>query len=69
MDPVSCVSCVSWMHSVYAAETHETFHQESGMRYQHLSEAPIHHARIGAFSMATASVIPLSVPLPWPDSA
>ena len=68
MDPVSCVSCVSWMHCVYAAETHETFHQESGMRYQHLSEAPI-HARIGAFSMATASVIPLSVPLPWPDSA
>ena len=42
MDPVSCVSCVSWMHCVYAAETHETFHQESGMRYQHLSEAPIH---------------------------
>jgi hypothetical protein len=34
MDPVSCVSCVSWMDSVNAAETHETFHQESGMRYQ-----------------------------------
>lgn len=33
MDPVSCVSCVSWMHRVYAAETHETFHRESGMRY------------------------------------
>jgi hypothetical protein len=34
MDPVSCVSCVSWMYCVNAAETHETFHQESGMRYQ-----------------------------------
>ena len=31
----SClISCVSWMHRVYATETHETFHQESGMRYQ-----------------------------------
>jgi hypothetical protein len=33
MDPVSCVSCVSWMCWLYAAETHETFHWESGMRY------------------------------------
>jgi hypothetical protein len=39
MDPVSCVSCVSWMHWVNAAETHETLHQESGMRYQVSSRA------------------------------
>ena len=32
--PVSCVSCVSWMYSVNAAETYETDHWESGMRYQ-----------------------------------
>jgi len=35
IDPVSCVSCVSWMRWLYAAETHETFHRESGMRYHH----------------------------------
>jgi hypothetical protein len=34
MSPVSYVSCVFWMYSVYAAETHETNYQESGMRYQ-----------------------------------
>jgi hypothetical protein len=34
MDPVSCVSCASWVYSVNAGETHETIHQESGMRYQ-----------------------------------
>src|SRR5918996_3913956 len=34
MGPVSYVSCVSWMCSVNADETHETFHWESGMRYQ-----------------------------------
>ena len=28
------VSCVSWMYSVDAAETHETIRWESGMRYQ-----------------------------------
>src|SRR6266545_3199641 len=33
IDPVSCVSCVTWMYSVNAAETYETFHLESGMRY------------------------------------
>lgn len=33
MGPVSCVSCVSWMYCVDAAETHETFNWESGMRY------------------------------------
>ncbi len=41
IDPVSCVSCVSWMYSVNAAETHETFHQESGMRYQLVILGPI----------------------------
>ena len=34
MDPVSCVSYVSWMHWVDAVEMHETFDWESGMRYQ-----------------------------------
>jgi hypothetical protein len=34
MDPVSCVSYVSWWYCVYAAETHETIHWKSGMRYQ-----------------------------------
>jgi hypothetical protein len=33
MDPVSCVSCVSWVRWMNAGETHETFRQESGMRY------------------------------------
>ena len=28
MDPVSCGSCVSWMYSVIAAETHETIHTD-----------------------------------------
>ena len=48
MDPVSCVSCVSWMGWLYAAETHETFHQESGMRYQHSFRARFVR-RIGPF--------------------
>jgi hypothetical protein len=30
----SCVSCVSSLYSVDVAETHETVHLESGMRYQ-----------------------------------
>jgi len=34
MGPVSCVSCVSWMYWLNGAETHETFHWASGMRYQ-----------------------------------
>ena len=34
IDPVSCVSCVSSWYWVTAAETYETFHWESGMRYQ-----------------------------------
>jgi hypothetical protein len=32
--PVSCVSCVSWGSFLNSAETHETLHSESGMRYQ-----------------------------------
>ena len=40
MNAVSCVSYVSWMYWVNAAETHETFHLESGMRYQ-VSSSPI----------------------------
>jgi hypothetical protein len=31
--PVCCVSCVSWRHSVNAAEAHEPLHRECGMRY------------------------------------
>ena len=34
MGPVSYVSYVSWMHMLNAAETYETVHWESGMRYQ-----------------------------------
>ena len=34
IDPVSCVSYVSWGYWVNVAETHETVHCESGMRYQ-----------------------------------
>jgi hypothetical protein len=34
MDPVPCVSCVSFWHWMNAAENHETVHWESGMRYQ-----------------------------------
>jgi hypothetical protein len=40
IDPVSCISCVSWRYSVYEAETHETFHWESGMRYQSRPRRP-----------------------------
>jgi len=40
MDPVSCVSYVSWGYSVNVAETHETVHRESGMRYQSSSGSP-----------------------------
>jgi hypothetical protein len=39
MDPVSFVSCVSSWYWVSAAETHQTFHRESGMRYQ-VSSSP-----------------------------
>src|SRR5215203_1575558 len=39
MDPVSCVSSVSWTHSVNAAETHVTVHWKSGMRY-HVPTTP-----------------------------
>ena len=36
MDPVSCVSCVSPWCCGNAAETHETIHWKSGMRYHPL---------------------------------
>jgi hypothetical protein len=39
INPVSCVSYVSWSCWVNAAETHETFRWESGMRY-HVSSWP-----------------------------
>ena len=35
-----CLVRLSWMYSLYAAETYETFHWESGMRYQ-VSSSPI----------------------------
>lgn len=54
MAPVSCVSCVSWSHQLNAAETYETAHVESGMRYQirHFEPDPrsdraLPHARRG----------------------
>lgn len=34
IETVSCFSCVSSWYSVNAAETHETVHWESDMRYQ-----------------------------------
>jgi len=40
MARVSCVSCVSWSHWVNAAETHETIHWESGMRYHSRHDRP-----------------------------
>ena len=46
MVPVSCVSCVSWMYCVNAAETHETFHQESGMRYHAHTNQWLHEAQV-----------------------
>ena len=47
MNPVSCVSYVSWMYWVNAADTHETFHWESGMRYQHSSRSPDSCSELG----------------------
>jgi hypothetical protein len=41
MDPVSCVSCVSSCYCVNAGETHETFRQESGMRYQSTTSSSV----------------------------
>lgn len=32
--PASCVSCNSWCYPVNTAETHQTVHADSGMRYQ-----------------------------------
>jgi hypothetical protein len=61
MDPVSCVSYVSWVYCVYAAETHETFRQESGMRYQFRHSAPILSVNRGFFVPAD-SAVPSFVP-------
>jgi hypothetical protein len=61
MDPVSCVSCVSWMYWVNAGETHETFHWESGMRYQ-VSSGPGSERESGLFSVAAESAVPSFVP-------
>jgi len=61
MDPVSCVSYVSWMHWVDAVETHETFHWESGMRYQSHPGAPILSVNRGCF-VAAEYAVPLFVP-------
>jgi len=61
MDPVSCVSCVSWWYWLYAVETHETFHQESGMRYQVSSRRDSEHES-GLFVTAARRSGPLSGP-------
>ena len=58
---VSCVSCVSWWYCVNAAETHEAPHQESGMRYQIRSQAPILSVNPG-FSVGAESAVPAFVP-------
>ena len=50
------------MYWVNAAETHETFHQESGMRYQFRRPAPILSVNRGFFAAACGAV-PLFVPL------
>ncbi len=47
---MSPVSCVSWMYCVHAAETHETFHQESGMR----QEAPLRRVHRASHRKATS---------------
>ena len=54
MGPVSFVSCVSWKHSVNAAETHETFHWDSGMRYHPFGQVPI-RAQIEPISAGSAN--------------
>jgi hypothetical protein len=58
MDPVSCVSCVSSCYCVNAGETHETFRQESGMRYQ-ASSRPDSERESGCFMSAVPSCVPL----------
>jgi hypothetical protein len=41
MTPVSRVSCVSSCYWVNAAETYETFHWESGMRYDFVTNGSL----------------------------
>jgi hypothetical protein len=57
MDPVSCVSYVSWVYCVYAAETHETFRQESGMRYQ-VSSSPDSEHELVLLTASVPSLVP-----------
>lgn len=45
MSRVSCVSCAAWMYWVNAAESHEIFHEESGMRLHHSSPGPLSRVR------------------------
>ena len=56
MDGVSCVSCVSWMYSVNAAETHETIYQEPvcGTKLALIRPIP---ARIGLLRARGAAVL------------
>jgi hypothetical protein len=49
------------MYSVNAAETHETFHWESGMRYQSRPHRPDSRSNWG-FSVSVESAVPLLVP-------
>lgn len=54
--PVSCVSCVSWVYSVNAAETHETIYRESGMRYHHSSPGPLRGVRPARLTVVPSSM-------------
>jgi hypothetical protein len=69
MDPVSCVSCVSSWYCVNAAETHETFRRESGMRYQHSSRRPDRRLDRAVSLSADRGAVPYLVPhrlqRPW----
>ena len=67
MGPLSCVSCVSWMYWLNAAETHESFHQESGMRYQHSSGPSILSMSRGLSIVHGIRRTPIRTPIPVAD--
>jgi len=72
IDPASCVSFVSWWYWVYAAETHETVHWASGMRYHpfplHLVVPPRSKHQMLYISVALAGTAHRGEPLREPLS-
>ena len=56
-----CLS-VSWMYCVNAADTHETFHQESGMRYH--AHTTISSGDPGSETAISCGSAPLGVDCP-----